>query len=166
MRYVDSQKRREIANSCWYVDQLDNMILSVVVVVKGGGMPEPALGYLLRSLREERGLSLRELGQLAGIDHAYVHRLESGAKESPSEEVQGKLIRALKVAKREAEMLRFLAERTETDAGLVAHVLKDPTIPFNIFASAAGMVFRGTTRPDYAKRIADIRRILQGTEDG
>ena len=86
-------------------------------------MAQPALGLLLQKLREERGLSLRELMQLAGIDHAYIYRLEIGDKESPSEEVLSKLIRALKAGKREADMVRYLAAHPETDAGLVAHVL-------------------------------------------
>ena len=43
-------------------------------------MPESALGFLIRFLREQRGLSLRELGRLAGVDHAYIHRLETGEK--------------------------------------------------------------------------------------
>ena len=42
-------------------------------------MPAPALGSVLRALREKRGLSLRELGQLAEVDHAYIHRLETGS---------------------------------------------------------------------------------------
>jgi hypothetical protein len=33
---------------------------------------ETGLGYLLQNMREERGLSLGELAQLAGIDHAYI----------------------------------------------------------------------------------------------
>ena len=128
-------------------------------------MAQAALGYLLRNLREERGLSLRELAQLADIDHAYIYRLETGAKESPSDDLVTKLIRALKAAKREADMLRYLATHTETDAGFVAFVRQDPTVTFDEFASAAGMVFRGAGRPDYATRIARVRRILK-EEDG
>jgi transcriptional regulator with XRE-family HTH domain len=128
-------------------------------------MPQSALGYLLRNLREERGLSLREIAQLAGIDHAYVHRLETGAKESPSDDVMSKLIRALKAPRREAEMVRYLAAHTDTDAGFVAHVRQDPTVTFDEFVSAAGMAFRGTARPDYATRIERVRRILR-EEDG
>jgi transcriptional regulator with XRE-family HTH domain len=127
-------------------------------------MADAALGFLLRDLREERGLSLREAAQLAGVDHAYVYRLETGAKESPSEEVLSKLIRSLKAPKREAEMLRYLAAHAETDAALVAHVRKDPTVTYEIFASVAGAAFRGTARPDYPKLIARVRRIL-GEED-
>jgi HTH-type transcriptional regulator, competence development regulator len=117
-------------------------------------------GFLLRNLREERGLSLRELAQLAGVDHAYVHRLETGEKESPSEEVLSKLIRALKAGRREADMLRYLSNHLDTDPALVEHVLKDQSVSYDIFASVAGMAFRGTARPDYATRIDRVRRIL------
>jgi HTH-type transcriptional regulator, competence development regulator len=121
---------------------------------------QPALGFLLQRLREERGLSLRELAQLADIDHAYIYRLEAGDKESPSEETLSKLIRALKVGKREAGMLRYLAEHTETDPALVKYVLLDKTITYEIFTSAAGADFRGTARPDPQKLVERVRRIL------
>ena len=120
---------------------------------------ESALGFLLRALREERGLRLREVGQLAEVDHAYIYRLETGAKESPSEEVLSKLIRALKAGKREALMLQFLAEHPGTDAALVKLVLADKAIAFDVFAAVAGIAFRGTARPDYPERIELVRRI-------
>jgi len=123
-------------------------------------LAQPAFGLLLQRLREERRLSLRELGQLGDVDHAYIYRLETGTKESPSDDVLGKLIRALKPPKREADMLRYLAKHTETDAALVEEVLKDPTVTYEIFASVAGAAFRGTVRPDYRKLIERVRRIL------
>jgi len=122
---------------------------------------QPSFGFLLRYLRDQRGLSLREFAQLADVDHAYVYRLEAGDKESPSEEVVTKFIRALKAGKREANMLRYLAEHPDTDAALVSHVMNDPTVTYEIFTSTASMVFRGTGRPDYSKRIALVRRILE-----
>ncbi|MGB7290994.1 MAG: helix-turn-helix transcriptional regulator [Thermodesulfobacteriota bacterium] len=123
-------------------------------------MTQSALGALLRYLREERKLSLRELAQLAEIDHAYIYRLETGDKGSPSEEILSKLIRALKPGKREADMLRYLAKYPETDSALVMHVINDPTVSFDIFKSTAGVSFRGSARPDYAKRIERVRKIL------
>ena len=123
-------------------------------------MDESALGLLLGFLREERGLGLRELGQLADVDHAYIYRLETGAKESPSEEVLSKLIRALKADKREALMLRFLAEHPATDAALVKLAIADTTVTYDIFAAAAGTAFRGAARPDYARIIELVRRIM------
>jgi transcriptional regulator with XRE-family HTH domain len=128
-------------------------------------MTETGFGFLLQNLREERGLSLRELARLAGIDHAYIHRLETGAKESPSDDVLNKLIRALKAPRREADMLRYLAAHADADPGLVAHVRQDAAVTFDEFASAAGMVFRGAGRPDYATRIARVRRILSDEDD-
>jgi transcriptional regulator with XRE-family HTH domain len=128
-------------------------------------MGQTALGLLLEHLREERGLKLRELAQLSDVDHAYIYRLESGDKESPSEEVLSKLIKPLRAGKREAEMLRYLAEHTETDPELMKHVITDKTITYEVFTGVAGMAFRGATRPDYPKLIERVRRIL-GEENG
>ena len=111
-------------------------------------------------MRDERGLNLRELGLLAEVDHAYIYRLETGAKESPSEEVLSKLIRALKAGKREALMLRYLAEHPTTDSALVKLALMDKTVTYDIFAVTAGSAFRGSARPDYAKIISLVRRIM------
>ena len=123
-------------------------------------MAQPALGLLLQKLREGRGLSLRDLALLADTDHAYIYRLETGDKEAPSEEVLSRLIRALKAGKREAEMLRYVAGHTETDAGLVGYVLQDATVSIEVFSAAAGAVYRGNVRPDYPTLIDRVRRIL------
>ena len=124
-------------------------------------MSQTAMGFLLRRLRDRRGLSLREVAQLADVDHAYVHRLETGVKESPSKDVLLKLIRTLKASEREARMLHYLAAHTETDTELVTETLNDPTITYEVFASAASAVFRGNARPDYTKLIERVRRILE-----
>jgi HTH-type transcriptional regulator, competence development regulator len=129
-------------------------------------VPESALGQLLKNLRSDRGLTLRETGQLAEVDHAYVHRLETGTKESPSEEVLARLAKALKAPKREAEMLRYLAAHSQADPGLVDFVRTDPTISFEVFAAAASAAFRGRARPDYAGHVGRIRRILEEDDDG
>ena len=78
-------------------------------------MDQAALGLMLQHLREKRGLKLRELAQLANVDHAYIYRLETGAKERPSDEVLSKLIRGVRAGNREAAMLRYLAEHTKTE---------------------------------------------------
>ena len=128
--------------------------------VNGATMKENALGFLLQHLRERRGLSLREFGQLANTDHAYIHRLERGEKVAPSDDVLVRLIRALKADRREAEMLRFLAAHPETAQELVVEVLNDPTVTYEIFATAAGAAFRGNARPKYAQLLARVRKIL------
>ena len=126
----------------------------------GGQVKKNALGFLLQHLRQRRGLSLRELGQLADTDHAYIYRLEQGEKGAPSEDVLVRLIRALKAERREAEMLRFLAAHPETAQDLVLEVLNDPAVSYEEFAAAAGAAFRGSARPNYAQLLARVRRIL------
>ena len=123
-------------------------------------MAQTAMGFLLKALREERKLSLREAAQLSGVDHSYINRLETGVKESPSEEVLSKLIRSLKAGERERKMLHYLAAYTQTDTELVALTLNDPTVDYEIFAAVAGAAFRGPIRTDYDKLIGRIRRIL------
>ena len=127
-------------------------------------MAQPALGFLLHHLRAARRDSLRDVAQLAGIDHAYIYRLETGGKESPSEDVLSKLIKALKAEEREAEMMRYLAKHPETQVGLVEHVLKDKNVTFEEFTSVAGAAFRGNVRPDYAKLIERLRRVINMEE--
>ena len=123
-------------------------------------MKKTGLGFLLQHLRERRGLSLREFGQLADTDHAYIYRLEQGEKAAPSDDVLVRLIRALKADRREAEMLRFLAAHPETAQELVVEVLNDPTVTYDVFAAAAGAAFRGSAWPNYAQLLARVRRIL------
>jgi transcriptional regulator with XRE-family HTH domain len=53
-------------------------------------------GLCLKELRYRARFSLRELGELAGIDHAYLHRLENGIKYHPSDDLVRRLHRILK----------------------------------------------------------------------
>ena len=123
-----------------------------------------ALGALLRFLREQRGLSLRELGRLAEVDHAYIHRLETGSKESPSAEVIGKLAKALKTAKRDSNMLLYLTAHPDTPVELVELATKDSSITYDVFIGAASMAFRGR-RPNFEQIIQRVRSFLD-EEDG
>ena len=79
-------------------------------------------GGLLERLRTEKGLSLRQLGQLADLDHAYVHRLETGEKADPSDYTVDNLIRALRPGERKARILKFLVKQ-RVDEYLLDYVL-------------------------------------------
>lgn len=127
-------------------------------------MGESALGVLLQWLRSQRGLSLRELAQLSDVDHAYIYRLETGDKESPSAEVLSKLLRALKAGRRESDMLRYLADHASTDPELVRNAVADKTLTYDVFAMVAGAAHRGA-RPDYPRLIARARMLLEA-DDG
>lgn len=122
-------------------------------------MPESALGNWLKGLREDRDWSLRETAQRAEVDHAYVYRLETGAKESPSGDVIDKLIKALTPSARDAEILRLLAGQPNVDPALAEFARTDPTVSFQEFHMLTTVVNRGA-RADYATSLARIRKFM------
>ena len=128
-------------------------------------MSQTGLGVALKTLRERRTLSLREIGQLSSVDHAYVHRLESGEKTNPSAELVEKLLRVLNPGERDAALVMWLVDHAEADPRLVEFVLNDPSISIDIFSAAAGVRHRGNTRPDPATLIARIQRAFEDEDD-
>ena len=106
-------------------------------------MPQTGLGVALKTLRERRTLSLREIGQLSSVDHAYVHRLETGEKTNPSQDLVEKLLKVLKSGERDAALVMWLVDHADADPSLVEFVLQDPSISIDIFSAAAGVRHRG-----------------------
>jgi transcriptional regulator with XRE-family HTH domain len=132
-------------------------------------MPATAFGTLVRRLREVRSLSLRELGQLSGIDHAYIHRLETGEKEAPSDDVVSRLLRALKPNKRQESVLRFLNGRNVATELVDPLIVDDDEIAVEDFESAAQMSFRGkkpASAAEWRKAIEGIRVLREKIEGG
>ncbi|MFY9329313.1 MAG: helix-turn-helix transcriptional regulator [Georgfuchsia sp.] len=127
-------------------------------------MTQTGLGAALKALRERRTLSLREVSQLSSVDHAYVHRLETGEKTNPSQELVAKLLKVLKPGDRDAALVMWLVDHADADPSLVEFVLKDPLIGIDVFSAAAGVRHRGNTRPDPATLIARIKRAFE--DDG
>jgi transcriptional regulator with XRE-family HTH domain len=68
------------------------------------------LGELLQRRRLMRGYSLRELGGLARVDHAYIQCLENGSKRLPSRLVLMRLINALRISGKDIGRLLKLIE--------------------------------------------------------
>ncbi|MBN8451343.1 MAG: helix-turn-helix domain-containing protein [Candidatus Accumulibacter sp.] len=128
-------------------------------------MPQTGLGVALKTLRERRTLSLREVSQLSTVDHAYVHRLETGEKASPSQELISKLLRVLKPDERDAAMVRWLVDHVDADPELVGFALLDPSISADVFAAAAGIRHRGSARPDPATLIARVKRAFDDEDE-
>lgn len=121
-------------------------------------------GIILRRFREERQFTLRELGRLAEIDFAYIHRLETGEKEAPSEDILKRLIRVLKLDARKSQILRFLVGK-EIEINLIDLVLNNSSIEIDDFESAAQMKFRG--RPaDWHTILDRVRKLRQEIHDG
>lgn len=121
-----------------------------------------SLGYALRKFREQRGLTLRELGKLCEVDHAYIHRLEKGEKTSPSNEVTDTLIRALKLDSRRAHILRFLVGKHVSE-NLIEVFIEDEDRPLEIFDSLAQMSFRDKrpeTKEDWRKWADRLQQLM------
>ncbi len=128
-------------------------------------MPESGLGIWLKGLRDRRELSLRDLAQRSEVDHAYIYRLETGAKEAPSADVVNKLVTALAPSPRDVDIFRFLASHPSTDVGLVEFVRGDASVSFDEFHMLTTVVNRGA-RPDYSVSLARIRRFMREEDDG
>jgi transcriptional regulator with XRE-family HTH domain len=119
-------------------------------------------GSALRRFREERTLSLRELGVLSGVDHAYIHRLESGDKSAPSDEVLDKLARGLKLAVHKRRLLELLATSRTIDP-LLFDVAIDSPARFETIRVATTMSFRGArpeTKDEWLQKLSQIEELI------
>ncbi|MCC6686523.1 MAG: helix-turn-helix domain-containing protein [Fimbriimonadaceae bacterium] len=121
---------------------------------------QSGLGAALRKLRERRTLSIRELGRLADIDHAYIYRLEQGEKTNPSPELIATSLSPLKANPRDAAMVKWLVEHSDAWEDLVEYCLDDPNVTVEEFSMAAGVRHRGTARPTPSVLIERVRRAL------
>jgi transcriptional regulator with XRE-family HTH domain len=128
-------------------------------------MPVTGLGVALKKLREDRTFSMRELGTLSGVDHAYIYRLESGEKTNPSDDAIDKLIKYLKPTARDAEIVKWLANNADTDPDLVDYVLSTESVSLEVLVGAAGIRHRGTARPDPATLIKRVIKLFEDEDD-
>lgn len=121
-----------------------------------------SFGYALKKFREDRNLSLRELGKLCEIDHAYIHRLEKDEKTAPSEQVIESFVRVLKLNSRRARLLRLLVGKT-IDRTLINLFIEDENQPLELLEPAHQMSFRGK-RPesmdDWRRHVDRLARFL------
>jgi transcriptional regulator with XRE-family HTH domain len=60
-------------------------------------MSPKRLGRMIQRLREDKGLSQRQLAARAGVTNGYVSQLEAGDKKNPSLAVLPRLAKALGV---------------------------------------------------------------------
>jgi hypothetical protein len=105
------------------------------------------------------------LGLLSAVDYAYIQRLETGEKESPSRDVVDRLVRHLKPDERESAILRILSE-FEAPQDLVDFVLTDKSVDLRDFQSAAQLKYRGKARAKWAEVIGHIRAAREVIERG
>lgn len=58
-------------------------------------MGETTLGNLVRAAREERGLTVRQLAEMVGVEHPTITRIETGHTSMPRPEVIDGIVRVL-----------------------------------------------------------------------
>lgn len=58
---------------------------------------EVDFGKWIKELRNEKGLSLKQLENISGVTSSYIHRIENGARRRPSVGIAEKLAKALEV---------------------------------------------------------------------
>lgn len=123
-------------------------------------MSDTGLSVLLRTLRERRDLSLREVSRLSEVDHAYIYRLETGDKTSPSADILAKLLRVLRADDRETEIAQWLASH-DARTDLVAFALTDATFTSEMFMAAAGIRHRGAARPELQTLVERVKALFK-----
>lgn len=74
--------------------------------------PAPSLGATIRAHRERAGLSIRQLATNAGVNYAYLSRVENGTYENPSADVLQRLAGALDIDA--GKLLRFIGIKPTT----------------------------------------------------
>jgi transcriptional regulator with XRE-family HTH domain len=125
-----------------------------------------SFGYVLRKFREDRNLSLREIGKLCEIDHAYIHRLEKDEKTAPSDEVIASFIRHLKLTPRRAQLLKLLVGKTVHEQ-LVDVFIENEDRDLELLEPAYQMSFRGKrpeTKDEWRAHVDRLAKFLSDNE--
>jgi transcriptional regulator with XRE-family HTH domain len=118
-----------------------------------------SFGDALKRYREERGLSLRELDKLSGVNYAYIQRLESNDKTAPSDEKIDALCIALKLSPQRRGVLKSLLMTQPVPDALFEAMLKHPVATVDAFLIASRVSFRGarpTTPEDWIGQLDEI----------
>jgi transcriptional regulator with XRE-family HTH domain len=126
-------------------------------------MRETALGRLIRNLRNERGLTLREVAALVGTTYTTIYRLENGVPQYPSALLLGKIVGILQPENREREIIGFLMGGAGPDPDLVDFTRQEPTMTaaeFRLIASLQPL----NIWPDYQTSLARARWLMR--QDG
>ena len=107
-------------------------------------------GSYIAELRDQKGLSLRELEKRADdLNHVYIWRLEKGDRDAPSEATVEKLSKALELTTRERYVLALLL-KADIDDTLYEVIKAHPDMAMDDIEPVATMSFRGNRPTDQA----------------
>ena len=87
-----------------------------------------SFGEELRRIRKEKKLSIRKLGELSGISHAYLSQIENGKRDAPKPELIKKLSDGLKVDN--LSLLKLAGHISYSDLVKENTKLFDKALPF------------------------------------
>lgn len=74
------------------------------------------LGQAIRSVRQQAGMSQKELAQAVGIDQSYMSMIESGLRSNPGTRIIARLAQALQVSIDDlAALAGYLPQRQQPD---------------------------------------------------
>jgi transcriptional regulator with XRE-family HTH domain len=96
-------------------------------------MEEENFGHFLKSLRDRRRMSLRDVEKECGVSNAYIAQLEKGDRPAPSPDILKKLAKAYNVTVRELLLQAGYLDEPEVTAteeerieAAFQYVLSDP----------------------------------------
>lgn len=113
----------------------------------------------LEESRNNNELSFRQLEARSDeLDHAYIYRLAKGDKASPSKKTVQKLVTALQLSEREADIFRLLAQQ-EIDDPLYDIMINRDDLSWETLECAATMSNRGKRPSSQDEWLAHIKKI-------
>lgn len=72
---------------------------------------QPDFAKYIKELRQDKGLSIRELASLSKVSHSYLSQIENNIKDNPSSEILRKIAKPLGVSY--AELMRAAGYQEE-----------------------------------------------------
>ena len=92
-------------------------------------------GVKMRSLRQKRGLTIKDQGLFLGVSSAYISALEHGKRGRPSLAFVDQICVWLELIWDEAELLKYLAQMSHPSPGLAtASLAPEATFLANLLA--------------------------------
>ena len=92
-------------------------------------------GVKMRSLRQKRGLTIKDQGLFLGVSSAYISALEHGKRGRPSPAFVDQICVWLELIWDEAELLKYLAQMSHPSPGLeTASLAPEATFLANLLA--------------------------------
>ncbi|MBC7233928.1 MAG: helix-turn-helix transcriptional regulator [Chloroflexi bacterium] len=83
-----------------------------------------SLGQAIRTIRQEAGLSQKELAEAAGIDQSYLSMIESDQRRNPGTRIMARLAQALRVSMDELAARAGYLPRTPPPDALAEQALR------------------------------------------